>query len=68
MARKKEEKGKGQSSVKRCERLKKERERLDKLGTPSHPLFGSSLSFKELSRADNPKTERTGARTERRPR
>ena len=38
-----------------CERLKKERERLDKLGIPSHPLFGSSLSFKELSRADNPK-------------
>ena len=37
-----------------CERLKKERERLDKLGIPSHPLFGSSLSFKELSRADNP--------------
>ena len=25
------------------------------MGIPSHPLFGSSLSFKELSRADNPK-------------
>ena len=25
------------------------------MGISSHPLFGSSLSFKELSRADNPK-------------
>ena len=46
---------KTKQTVADCERLKKERERLDKLGIPSHPLFGSSLSFKELSRADNPK-------------